>query len=76
MKTNFYYRIIFFDLLLLRLKLKIYRSVVRPIALYGFEKWPTMKDNERRLSVMETKMLCWTSWTFEMRIFVIDMGLH
>ena len=44
-----------------RLKSKIYRNVVRPVALYGSECWPTIRDNERRLVVMETKMLRWTS---------------
>ncbi|VDP07231.1 unnamed protein product [Heligmosomoides polygyrus] len=40
-----------------RLKLKIYRAVVRPVAMYGAECWPATKETESRLSVMETKML-------------------
>ena len=40
-----------------RIKAKIYRSVVRPVALYGVECWPTTKDAERRLTTMETRML-------------------
>ena len=43
------------------LKSKIYRSVIRPVALYGSECWPATKAAERRLAVMETKMLRWTS---------------
>lgn len=43
-----------------RLKSKIYRTVVRPVALYGTECWPITKEVERRLGVMETKMLRWS----------------
>lgn len=39
-----------------RYKSKIYRAVVRPIAIYGAECWPVTKEIERRLSIME-KML-------------------
>ncbi|PIO72190.1 hypothetical protein TELCIR_05892 [Teladorsagia circumcincta] len=44
-----------------RLKSKIYRTVVRPVAIYGAECWPVTKEGEARLSVMETKMLRWTA---------------
>ncbi|XP_062866921.1 uncharacterized protein LOC134329566, partial [Trichomycterus rosablanca] len=44
-----------------RLKSKIYRAVIRPVALYGSECWPTTKEIECRLAVMETKMLRWIS---------------
>jgi hypothetical protein len=44
-----------------RLKSKIYRTVVRPVAIYGAECWPATKDVERRLGVMEMKMLRWIS---------------
>ena len=43
------------------LKSRIYRAVVRPVALYGAECWPITKTAERRLAVMETKMLRWIS---------------
>nr|CDJ91957.1 endonuclease-reverse transcriptase HmRTE-e01 [Haemonchus contortus] len=43
-----------------RLKSKIYRTVIRPVAIYGAECWPATKEVEARLSVMETKMLRWT----------------
>ncbi|VDP11736.1 unnamed protein product [Heligmosomoides polygyrus] len=42
-----------------RLKSKIYKTVVRPVAMYGAECWPATKETESRLSVMETKMLRW-----------------
>ncbi|VDO98477.1 unnamed protein product [Heligmosomoides polygyrus] len=41
-------------------KSKIYRAVVRPVAMYGAECWPATREVETRLSVMETKMLRWT----------------
>ncbi|KAK6754463.1 hypothetical protein RB195_013455 [Necator americanus] len=43
-----------------RLKSKIYRTVVRPVALYGCECWPTTKALERVLHAMEMRMLSWT----------------
>jgi len=36
-----------------RLKVKIYRSVVRPVALYGCECWPAGANHERALHAME-----------------------
>ncbi|VDP05924.1 unnamed protein product [Heligmosomoides polygyrus] len=42
------------------LKSKVYRTDVRPVATYGAECWPLTKGVERRLSVMEMKMLRWT----------------
>ncbi|EYC44648.1 hypothetical protein Y032_0455g1774 [Ancylostoma ceylanicum] len=44
-----------------RFKSKVYRAVVPSVALYGAECWPATKEVERRLSVMETKMLRWTA---------------
>ncbi|EYC36474.1 hypothetical protein Y032_0893g2905 [Ancylostoma ceylanicum] len=44
-----------------RFKSKVYRTVVRSVALYGAECWPATKEAKRRLSVMETKMLRWTA---------------
>ncbi|KIH61806.1 hypothetical protein ANCDUO_07914 [Ancylostoma duodenale] len=43
------------------LKSKIYRTVIRPAALYSSECWPVTKEIERRLGVMEAKMLRWAS---------------
>lgn len=41
-----------------------YCSVVFLVALYGFEYWPTIKDNKRRFADMGTKMLlrCRVRW--------------
>nr|CDJ88969.1 endonuclease-reverse transcriptase [Haemonchus contortus] len=44
-----------------RLKSEIYRTVIRPVAIYGAECWPATKEVEARLRVMETKMLRWTA---------------
>ncbi|KAK6762979.1 hypothetical protein RB195_023618 [Necator americanus] len=43
-----------------RLKSKIYRTVVRPVALYGCECWPTRKALGRVFHAMEMPMLRWT----------------
>ncbi|VDP48877.1 unnamed protein product [Heligmosomoides polygyrus] len=40
-----------------QLKSKIYRAVVRPVAMYCAECCSATKEVETRLSVMETKML-------------------
>lgn len=39
------------------LKYKIYRSTIHPVAHHGSEYWGTRKNNERRLALIETKML-------------------
>ncbi|VDO61015.1 unnamed protein product [Heligmosomoides polygyrus] len=39
-----------------RLKSKIYRAFVGPVAMCGAECWPATKEVEARLSVMEAKM--------------------
>ncbi|EYC40844.1 hypothetical protein Y032_0594g424 [Ancylostoma ceylanicum] len=44
-----------------KLKSKIYRTVIRPAALYSSECWPATKEIERRLGVMEARMLRWAS---------------
>ena len=43
-----------------RLKSKIYRTVVRPVALYGMETLPATDKSENLLHVMEMKMLRWS----------------
>ncbi|EYC32669.1 hypothetical protein Y032_0002g1036 [Ancylostoma ceylanicum] len=42
-----------------RLKSKIYRTLVRPVELYGTECWPATNEMERRISVMEMRILRW-----------------
>lgn len=44
----------------IRLKSKIYRTVIRPVALYGAECWPSSKQHERALHTMEMRMLRWS----------------
>ncbi|VDP52182.1 unnamed protein product [Heligmosomoides polygyrus] len=44
-----------------RFKSKIYRAVIRPVAMYGPECWPATKKVETRLGVMKTKMLRWAA---------------
>ncbi|VDP31243.1 unnamed protein product [Heligmosomoides polygyrus] len=44
-----------------RFKSKIYRTVIRPVVMYGAQCWPATKEVETRLSVMETNMLRWTA---------------
>ncbi len=41
------------------LKAKVYKTVVRAVALYGAEFWPTTKKHELALHAMEMKMLRW-----------------
>ncbi|EYB97212.1 hypothetical protein Y032_0142g2302 [Ancylostoma ceylanicum] len=42
-----------------RFKSKVYRAVIRPVALYGAKCWPATKEVERRLSVMEKMLDGW-----------------
>lgn len=43
-----------------RVKGKVFKSVVRPIILYGAETWPIRKAQENKLEVAEMRMLRWT----------------
>ncbi|EPB79311.1 hypothetical protein ANCCEY_01604 [Ancylostoma ceylanicum] len=38
----------------------MYRTVVRPVAFYGAECWPTTLKHEQTLHTMEMRMLRWT----------------
>lgn len=42
------------------LKAKIYKTVVRPVALYGAECWPASTKHHRALHAMEMCMLLWS----------------
>ena len=42
-----------------KLKGKVYRTVVRPAMLYGAETWATTKRQESRIEVNEMRMLRW-----------------
>jgi len=39
------------------LKIKIYRTVILPVVLYGFETWSLTLREERRLRVSENRVL-------------------
>ena len=41
------------------MKLKVYKTMVRPALLYGAETWATTKGQEARLEVNEMRMLRW-----------------
>jgi hypothetical protein len=43
----------------LKLKDKFYRTVIRPVMLYGAECWPTKRRHIQQLSVAEMCMLQW-----------------
>ena len=46
-----------FSLLSKNLKIKIYRTIILPIVLYGCEIWSLTLREERRLRVFENRML-------------------
>jgi len=43
-----------------RLKGKIYKTVVRPVALYAAECWPAATNHEKALHAIEMRMLRWS----------------
>jgi len=45
------------SLLTKKLKIKIYRTIILPVVLYGCETWSLTLREERRLSVFETRVL-------------------
>ena len=50
----------------LRVKGKVYRTVVRPAMLYGAETWAVKKAHEKKLDVAEMRMLRWMSGVTKM----------
>ena len=38
-------------------KIKVYRTIILPVVLYGFETWSLTLREERRLRVFENRML-------------------
>ena len=45
------------SLLFKNLKIKIYRTIILPVVLYGCETWSLTLRKERRLRVLENKVL-------------------
>ena len=45
----------------LRVKGKVYKTVVRPAMMYGAETWAMKKAQEKKLDVAEMRMLRWMS---------------
>ncbi|ROL54701.1 RNA-directed DNA polymerase from mobile element jockey [Anabarilius grahami] len=43
-----------------KLKGKIYKTVIRPVALYGSECWPASTIHEQALNTIEMRMLQWS----------------
>ena len=44
-----------------RLKGKVYKTVIRPVMMYGSETWTLRKEEERMLEAAEMKMLRWST---------------
>ena len=45
----------------MRVKGKVYKTVVRPAMMYGAETWAVKKAQEKKLDVAEMRMLRWMS---------------
>ena len=50
----------------LRVKGKVYKTVVRPAMMYGAETWAVKKAHEKKLDVAEMRMLRWMSGVIKM----------
>jgi len=49
------------------LKIKIYRTIILPVVLYGCETWSLTLREERRLRVFENSVLGENIWAYEER---------
>ena len=46
-----------FNFLAKNIKIKIYRTIILPVVLYGYKTWPLTLREERRLRVFENRVL-------------------
>ena len=44
-----------------KIKGKVYKTIVRPAMVYGAETWAVKKAHEKKMEVAEMKMLRWMS---------------
>ncbi|KAJ8715872.1 hypothetical protein PYW08_013157 [Mythimna loreyi] len=44
-----------------RLKGQVYKTIIRPVLLYGSEAWPVLERHKQSLRVTEMNMLRWMS---------------
>jgi hypothetical protein len=49
--------LLFSRLISKNLKIRIYRTIILPVVLYGFETWSLALKEERRLRVFENRVL-------------------
>jgi hypothetical protein len=49
--------LLFFRLVLINLKIRIYKTIILPVALYGCELWTLTLREKRRLRVFENRVL-------------------
>ncbi|KAJ8737759.1 hypothetical protein PYW08_000354 [Mythimna loreyi] len=45
----------------IRLKGQVYKTIIRPVLLYGSETWPVLERHKQSLRVTEMNMLRWMS---------------
>ena len=58
----------------LRVKGKVYKTVVRPAMMYGAETWAVKKAQENKLDVAEMRILTWMSGVTKLdRIIILGM---
>jgi hypothetical protein len=59
--------ILCYGLLWKNIKIMIYRTVILPFVLYGCETWSLRLRDERRLRVLENRVLRKIIWAYEIR---------
>jgi len=54
-----------FSLLSKNLKIKIYRTIILPLVLYGCETWSLTLREERKMKMPENRVLMRIFWSYE-----------